>query len=52
MIPTVCPHCTADLSGGRVIGIEYEGRSDGVTEWQRPDCGGRWPRRPQGGDGA
>lgn len=42
--PAVCPHCTADLSGGRVIGIKHEGRGDGVTEWQCPDCDGRWLR--------
>lgn len=29
----------------RVIGIEYEGVYDGISEWRCPDCGrreGRW----------
>lgn len=31
--------------GSRVIGIEYQGGFDGVSEWRCPDCGrreGRW----------
>jgi hypothetical protein len=29
----------------RVIGVEYQGRYDGISEWVCPDCGrreGRW----------
>lgn len=48
MIPAVCPHCTADLSGGRVIGINVQGVYDGILLWCCPDCDGRWHRWPEG----
>ena len=47
-----CGDCGASLAYedcgktySRVIGVEYEGGYDGVSEWRCPDCGrreGRW----------
>lgn len=37
----------------RVIGVEYQGGYDGVSEWRCPDCGrreGRWSGRVLGDD--
>ena len=39
--------------GSRVIGVEYEGGYDGISEWNCPDCGyreGRWSGRELVGD--
>lgn len=38
-----CPKCgNADRS--RMIGIEYQGRYDGVSEWHCKLCNTRWDR--------
>lgn len=46
-----CPACNADLryevdgkTYSHVIGVEYEGGYDGVSEWECPDCGYREDR--------
>ena len=54
---STCPHCNANLQdedgGSRVIGVEYQGGYDGVSEWQCADCGyrqGRWSGKELVGD--
>lgn len=48
--PELCPHCAADLSANRVIGIEVQGVYDGVLLWSCPDCFAFWHRFPEGHD--
>jgi hypothetical protein len=57
----ICTGCRAKLTYvgkhgetlTRVIGVEYTGTFDGISEWQCPDCGqrqGRWSGKVLGPD--
>ena len=54
-IEKACPFCHTDLRVGntfsRLIGIEIQGKYDGVLAWRCPDCAAtwdRWPEKPSG----